>query len=173
MRQGASIAQCVGWRRKLGLTAFKAVTPEVIQQMTVSVDSILCGNCGAAVEEPPGLPTSERTPCLSCGSTLRRFAVHAFATVRARLKLGLKTPKRLKHKKPAYEAIYGEDFHRDTGRWNLLARVIDRAKNRYHKVIQNPENGQIIHYCDEPLSDHTGHGSDKLTSRAGSRADPG
>jgi hypothetical protein len=46
----------------------------------------------------------------------------------------------------------------------LLERVIDRAKNWYKKLITDPETGKVVHHCEEPLTDHRGHGSAKKKS---------
>jgi hypothetical protein len=40
-------------------------------------------------------------------------------------------------------------------------RLIDRQNNRYSEKVTARDTGEVIHHCDEPLTDHTGHGSDK------------
>jgi hypothetical protein len=40
-------------------------------------------------------------------------------------------------------------------------RVIDRKNNVYHEKVIDPVSGTVIHECDEPLTDHFGHGSAK------------
>jgi hypothetical protein len=42
-----------------------------------------------------------------------------------------------------------------------IQRVIDRAKNWYREIVQDPETGQVVHQSDEPLTEHRGHGSAK------------
>ncbi|MCG6537661.1 MAG: hypothetical protein L7F78_23840 [Syntrophales bacterium LBB04] len=42
-----------------------------------------------------------------------------------------------------------------------LSRVIDREKDIYYEVVFNPETGEIFHGCQEPLSQHRGHGASK------------
>jgi hypothetical protein len=39
--------------------------------------------------------------------------------------------------------------------------VIDRDNNRYFEMVTDYESGEIIHHCEEPLSEHQGHGSAK------------
>lgn len=75
--------------------------------------------------------------------------------------------KRPGHRKPIYESVSGDDLHRDTGQWNKLTREIDRENNRYKEVIKNPDNGEILRHCEEPLTDHFGRGSAKPKSRDG------
>ena len=40
-------------------------------------------------------------------------------------------------------------------------RLIDRAKDHYKEVVTDPDTGSVVHQCDEPLSQHRGHGSAK------------
>jgi len=68
-----------------------------------------------------------------------------------------------KHPKqrPFLEQKIGDDLHKKSNTWMSLERVIDRAKNWYKEIIVNPKTGEIIHKIEEPLSDHTDHGSAK------------
>ena len=124
-----------------------------------------CADCGAPISEPASTPISRRKPCAACGSTKRTFAEHVSESITLREKLGMKQ-KRPGHKKPIYESVSGDDLHRKSGQWNKLIREIDRENDRYREEIRNPETGKIIHQCDEPLSKHTRHGSDKSGSSA-------
>jgi len=77
-----------------------------------------------------------------------------------RKKLTLKV-RRMGVKKPIIEQVHGHDLHRNTGKWNILHRVINRKNNLYHKIIEDGETGEIIHECKESLSAHQGHGAAK------------
>jgi hypothetical protein len=59
------------------------------------------------------------------------------------------------------ELTEGEDFHRKTRKWNTIYRLIDGCNNLYRETFWDKETGQIIRHCEEPLSEHRGHGSDK------------
>ena len=61
--------------------------------------------------------------------------------------------------RPYLEGTSGEDLYRKTGKWMLLERVIDRAKNWYREIVKDPDTGKIVLRCEEPLSQHRGHGS--------------
>ncbi len=37
--------------------------------------------------------------------------------------------------------------------------ILDRRKNNYHKVVTDPDTGEVLYECKEPLSEHRGHGS--------------
>lgn len=66
--------------------------------------------------------------------------------------------------RPFYETKSGADLHRATGRWMQRQLIIDRENNRYSERVIDPETGQIVHVCEEPLSEHQGHGTAKKTS---------
>ena len=128
--------------------------------MSATIDSTSCSRCGASIDEPANTPVEERIPCPSCDSTVRTFGGHVQESLTLREKLGLKH-KRPGYKKPIYESVSGEDFHRASGQWNQLTREIDRENNRYKEHVVNPQSGEVIRHVDEPLRSHTGRGSAK------------
>jgi DNA-directed RNA polymerase subunit RPC12/RpoP len=119
-----------------------------------------CGECGAELEESPSLPTEERIPCPACGSIKRAIQVSISESVTIREMLGMKG-KRQGEKKPFIESVSGDDLHRKTGKWMKLTRMIDRENNQYKEEVKDPATGDTVHRCEEPLSDHKGHGSAK------------
>jgi hypothetical protein len=54
----------------------------------------------------------------------------------------------------------GDDFHRDSGTWRRLERVIDRAKNWYFERITAADGTVVVHQG-HPLTEHHGHGAAK------------
>ena len=64
----------------------------------------------------------------------------------------------LKHrqggKKVMREVIEGDDYHRNSGKWNLMRRVIDRATDWYEEIFRDRNTGAIIHKTEEPLTQH-------------------
>lgn len=40
-------------------------------------------------------------------------------------------------------------------------RLIDRDNDLYKEIVIDPVTGDVVHKCEEPLSKHFGHGSDK------------
>ena len=75
-------------------------------------------------------------------------------------KLRLKV-RRAGKKKPSIEQVQGDDFHRDSGKWTHLSRIIDKENKIYHEVFTDKETGEVLHECKEPLSKHQGHGDAK------------
>jgi hypothetical protein len=128
------------------------------------MSSVVCGSCGATLEESSDTPAESRTPCTSCSSTARRFHKTLENTIAPHSKLAFKA-KRGGKGRPFLWGVVGDDLHRKTGQWNRLERVFDRIYNRYHELITDPRTGEVLKQCDEPLSQHTGHGDDKKNRR--------
>lgn len=63
--------------------------------------------------------------------------------------------------KPYLQRKTGEDFCRDQQKWVERQLVADRETDRYKEIVIDPETGKVIHHCEEPLSQHRGHGSAK------------
>jgi hypothetical protein len=40
-----------------------------------------------------------------------------------------------------------------------LTRTFNREDDRYVETVTMRETGEVIHHCDEPLSEHQGHGT--------------
>ena len=130
--------------------------------------TVSCNGCGASVPEPDRV--EDRKPCPSCGSTARTFAVTLTDKTEAHDSLATKA----RHGdvgtvKPYREAFSGFDYHRDTGEWRQVSRVVDREADRYTERIVDAA-GNVVLDVDESLSDHRGHGAAR---RRGSGPGPG
>lgn len=77
------------------------------------------------------------------------------------LRASLRTKHKDSNRKILAEGFSGDDLHRKSGKWMKKERVIDHAKDEYKEVVTDPEDGRIVHQCEEPLSKHIGHGSAK------------
>jgi hypothetical protein len=55
----------------------------------------------------------------------------------------------------------GDEIRGADGKWMKEERTIDRDRCRYKETVTDPETGEVVHHCDEPLINHTGHGSAK------------
>ena len=126
-------------------------------------DPVHCGQCGAPLDERPGVPVEDRTPC-ACGSTARRYS----QSINSELKIRTSALVRQKH--PSKEGwlidmFVGQDFRHDIKDWVNKFRRIDRADARYIEHIVT-EDGKVIKDVNEPLSAHRGHGSDKPVLKA-------
>jgi hypothetical protein len=69
--------------------------------------------------------------------------------------------KRQGEKRPFVENYAIPSFSRSRGNLVHRARIIDRDDDRYFEKVTDYESGEVIHHCDEPLSQHRGRGSAK------------
>lgn len=64
-------------------------------------------------------------------------------------------------KKPFVEVSTGDSFFFKAQKWVRRMMRIDHRNNRYTERVIDPRTGETIHSCDEPLTEHQGHGSAK------------
>jgi len=108
----------------------------------------------------------EQEPCATCGATARTYwksldatlTFHSFLTGKVR---GARCARR----RPRVEVAVGDSLDRATGTWNRLERLVDRGKGLYRELVTD-RAGSVLHRCEEPLSEHMGHGSAKWTRRS-------
>ena len=124
---------------------------------------VKCASCGFEFTERENLPENERAPCSRCGSLGRALVrvLNESIEVEDRHKMKLKGGERTASSKPGRELIQGHDFHRKSGKWNYLFRLVDRINDWYHEKITDLKTGNTIRDCQEPLSKHPGRGSAK------------
>ena len=114
---------------------------------------IYCEDCGEKLSEKDRI-------CPICGSKKRK----AILQVKEKLEIHEQVRGKGKEagiKKPIKEFKIGDDFHRDSKKWNYRKMHIDRKNDEYEEIITNKDSGKIIHECKESLSQHVGHGSAK------------
>jgi hypothetical protein len=51
------------------------------------------------------------------------------------------------------------NWSRRYNKWMERLKVEDWRHDRYTEVARDPDTGEIVHECEEPLSEHQGHGS--------------
>ena len=127
--------------------------------MTTNSIVVTCEECGTLLDEDQSTPTESRKPCPKCGSLNRHVNIQVHDTANLREKIRMKG--RDEAGKPFIEQVHGDDLHRKSGKWMKLRRIIDRTKGWYHELVIDPETGETVHECQEPLSQHRGHGSAK------------
>ena len=126
--------------------------------------SVQCGDCGLDLDESANEPN--RTPCSNCGSIRRAINICIIEEVQLKEQVGwkVKDPTFTGKGKIKIEQLVGDDLHRGSGKWYKKIRVIDRESNKYLETVTDPETGEVVHHCEESLSDHFGHGSAKKPS---------
>jgi len=126
--------------------------------MAATVDQEKCAGCGAV--QPASPDPESRVPCRDCGSMARVIEVSVSDSLEFHDSLAFKH-KRPDYKKPIAEGVSGDAFFHNESKWVKKERLIDRQANRYRESVTDPATGEVIHQCDEPLDQHTGHGSAK------------
>ena len=136
------------------------------ERRPMSDSSVKCGNCGRPLDEDRNEPN--RQPCEECGSITRtvKRAASDEAEFKERLGLKVKDPLLTGRNKFRVEQVCGDELRRASGTWVKKVRVIDRENDKYLEVVTDPVTGEIVHRCDEPLSEHFGHGSAKKSTES-------
>lgn len=124
------------------------------------VMKVTCGECGEELTESQSLPESERLPCPKCASIARHVFLNATDSFTFH-EMGDLKGKRPGQKKPYIERRQGDSLFRKTGEWHDLSRVVDRENDHYSEKVTDPKTGEVIHECEEPLSEHQWHGDAK------------
>jgi hypothetical protein len=117
----------------------------------------LCSGCEKPMDDEAG----PRQPCPGCGSTRRTANVSVTLSAQVSVHLLTKTKHRDGGKSVVREVTEGDSYHRKTGKWNLMHRLIDWGNDWYHERIRDGQTGEVVHENSEPLSEHWGHGSAK------------
>ena len=123
-----------------------------------------CGICGYRFPDP--VEASARPAdslCPECGGHCPVFTVQSADAAELHEFVQGAKGKRPGEKKPYIETQAGDDFSSDRARFMDKYRRIDRDNDWYDEVVVDPETGEIVHECHEPLSVHWGHGSAKMT----------
>jgi hypothetical protein len=125
----------------------------------MSSANVKCSDCGL---QPSDLPDFiQMSQCPKCGSVNRTILDSETVKAYEKVKVVVKDPQRKSKEKRRREVIAGDDLYKKSGKWNEIVRIWDRDVDQYFKKITDPETGEVIHFCEEPLSQHIGHGSAK------------
>jgi hypothetical protein len=121
--------------------------------------TVQCSQCGALVEEPERI--EDRQPCPTCGSLARTFGVTLTGSIGVHGSVRLKARHgEVGKAEPYLESFRGSDYHRDSGEWRQVSRVVDREHDRYTERIVDAE-GNVVREVGESLHEHTGRGAAK------------
>ena len=115
-------------------------------------DKTTCSDCGYELIELTCI-------CPKCGSNKKTFHVSIVEKVTARDGLKAKRPGK---KRPYFESLNIPSLSVRLKKIVNLIRIIDRDKNHYHEKVSDYDSGEIIHECKESLTDHVGHGTEKI-----------
>ena len=131
--------------------------------MTKQDLQIECSKCGKIYEAE----SYKGIKCQSCGAPLRMVAVIkselSVEDMLSTVKFAGKDKENGKKKRDykVIEGMAGAEYSVSRDKYVDKVRVIDRTANRYYEKVINPDNNEVMHYCEESLTEHFGHGSAK------------
>ena len=128
-----------------------------------------CVQCGHAIGTEE-LRTSESAACPNCGGktftmqfhTRVQFREHGAVTIKQRNRDKGGDPS-LGYGEPEREQVIGPEISA-SGRMVNKERHWDKKSDWYFERVTDAETGEVIHECEEPLSQHRAHGSAKKTN---------
>ncbi len=126
--------------------------------MTVDRTTVTCRECGSVLQRP------DVAQCPQCGSVKKQVHVEISDVIvvgNDSIRLKGKNIRLTGKKKIVLETFAGSDLEQTTGKWHEKYRLVDRRANRYRELVVDRNTGDWVHICDEPLSEHHGHGSAK------------
>lgn len=132
--------------------------------MTVSQDAAHCSGCGTILSDAYCGPYPDRLPCPVCGAAERTFNVSVEESITVSETLDMLGVRAGMSKTKGWFIRSRTVTVLQRNRGGAAAqheRVLDREADRYFERVTILETGEIVHLCDEPLSQHRGHGSDK------------
>lgn len=108
-------------------------------------------------------PGQDLAPCPHCGSKRRSYlftltdeiAIHDGHRAKA------KSPDFRSDKKLRLDTYSGVEPSHKYGKLVRVHRTIDRDRDWYSERVVDIQTGEILHQCEEPLSEHFGHGTAK------------
>lgn len=119
------------------------------------IGSVTCRACGQPLD-PAGT-----SPCPTCGATARTIEVTAHATASVHESALVQGYEANRSKKQGlFIRILSGVVPSVAHGFVRLHRLIDKRNNRYLEHVETLD-GTTLHHCEEPLSEHRGHGSAK------------
>ncbi len=118
---------------------------------------IFCKDCNQELKEKDKL-------CFNCGSKYKRIILQLHDKLRIVEQLNMRV-KDFNTKKTVIKSVVGDDFSVGKNKYVHKERVINKRDDKYFETVKDKETGEIIHNCDEKLSEHKGHGSAKFKKK--------
>lgn len=127
----------------------------------------VCAKCDFCWEGPEDESINDREPCPECGAIGRKVSIHIAEGITTRESIGgkIKDPNLPSKKKVRVEFFDGYEWSVALEKHVKKSKLIDKRENKYKEKIEDPDTGKIIHECEEPLSNHQGHGYAKFKDK--------
>ena len=127
--------------------------------------TVKCSTCGHILPSETA-SSKEEIPCSKCGSIQKDITV-SVEGVEEKVPLHDCVRGKVKDKtmpskdNPRVDFITGDDLRKKDNKWMKKSRTIDKDNNLYKETVIDPKTNEVVHHCEESLSDHQGHGSAK------------
>lgn len=126
-------------------------------QRSKEMSLVTCLNCHSTTDAREVLEV-----CPTCGSlsgilnSINVAGIEIFPCVQ----LKVENPRYQGRRKYARETKSKAEYSAN-GQLVRVEQSIDRENDRYRKKVTNVDTGEVLREADHPLTEHTGHGSDK------------
>ena len=128
--------------------------------------SVCCTNCNAPLPKEWAHQPAPENVCTQCGSIKKTIQMdiedHFGIEIKESLRVKARDITMPSKKNPRQDIFTGDDLRKSDNKWMTKERIIDKDKNLYKETVIDPATGEVVHHCEEPLSDHFGHGSAKF-----------
>lgn len=124
--------------------------------------TVTCGDCGISIDDDTQNGNIE--PCPNCGSKSRNvdITINDFATAYDSLRVQQRDLSKKSEDKLRVDSFSGYEHSHKLNKLVEKKRLIDKNDNRYHEKVTDPDTKEIIHECDEKLSEHQARGYAKF-----------
>jgi hypothetical protein len=125
---------------------------------------VVCSNCEAPLNIDGADLLATPPPCQECGSERYtvKLEIHEQVSIHEHVKGKVKDEAFPSRKKVRAEFITGEEERKSDGQWVKKDRYWNKDKNIYSETVIDPKTGEVIHSCEEPFTEHVGHGAAKF-----------
>lgn len=122
---------------------------------------VQCERCGA--ELPSDFAQLADQPCPICGFTAIKvtLTLRDTLTIRESLCGKVKDSAYNSKRNPRHRFKVGASWSTKHEKWMHREMDVNKDQGTYREVVVDPGTGKVVHHCEEPLSQHQGHGSAK------------
>ncbi len=135
-------------------------------EMTITV---FCADCNESLPSEWAHQATPENICSRCGSVRKTIYINiaedAGLEIHGNLRARTNNTTMPAKKNPRVDIFAGDDLRKSDNRWMAKERVINKDKNLYREIIKDPITGEIIHHNEEPLSQHSSHGTAKFKTK--------
>ena len=130
-------------------------------RQNAAMQTITCANCSQHLAPSIG---DNRTLCPRCGSKTR--TIHLQLNAAVKMSSGLRgIAFSLGSKSKWFVKLISEPVWQYTRSvWGHRLKMEDKRNNKYIEEIVNTQSGEVLYKCKGKLTDHSGHGSAKLST---------